>query len=734
MTLKIMQGFETMRDDADFRSQGWVFAPTKMYAAFAPAVTALPGFSLRQMGAFVNPNSTNEGAGADTGYLNTGLTPAQAWTAGGFTWGINAQFNSTNAFSFGGASSNNPNQVCFDGTLYWAMRLLGSASFTICTSPDLINWTPTSSQPAAGSIASALYFMGSGTVMFVPAPASAGDAGLDVFFTNNNGASWTSQNIPGVASAASNTTTGTAALATGNSAFPHLVCQQTNSTNAPSGAVSVGTLGGTFVKVGVPSNHTASASTTRARIFSGLIVVPLSIGANASSTVFSAVASSTSLNVPIGTAGTPWTAANGGAVGNINDIQFMPSSNLYVIATSAGIYTTPNPGATAGVPGQWDNNATITWSNRYSTTNITSLWLVGSLLVGIGIAGHIITSSDGITWTEQVGHIFPSAGPYNWTCSLFDGNQYVLFSDSTSGVVAVTPDLQTLYQVKYVKENPELAKTPQGQLGIVIAPNSTTGSFSPTDRINIQVAPVSAGSRVVTVNVGAGLTVALSTTLPVTGVSLDHYYELSFKSTSTTNTFNVTWSIDGTIIGTIPNFAFTGATNNMYLTLCRTGQFTAYDDTYLTFDDGLNVVGPLGVINIVARRPTTDQQAQFTRVGSAASNALSVNEPAASSNSPNSVQSTNSGDKDIYTSTDTIPAGFSPVAVQTEGYFSRISTTTPTLSIGKSLNGNEEDSPTFSVSSTTPVYQAQIFQNDPSGAKWTRTSVMASGTDVTHVT
>jgi hypothetical protein len=53
MTLKYMQGFETMRDDSDLRAQAWTSNPSKLTTrnvAFIPSVTGVAGFSLRPLG------------------------------------------------------------------------------------------------------------------------------------------------------------------------------------------------------------------------------------------------------------------------------------------------------------------------------------------------------------------------------------------------------------------------------------------------------------------------------------------------------------------------------------------------------------------------------------------------------------------------------------------------------------------------------------------------------------
>ncbi|MGF3867630.1 hypothetical protein ACQX8V_14540, partial [Staphylococcus aureus] len=136
----------------------------------------------------------------------------------------------------------------------------------------------------------------------------------------------------------------------------------------------------------------------------------------------------------------------------------------------------------------------------------------------------------------------------------------------------------------------------------------------------------------------------------------------------------------------------------------------------------------------IVRRPTSDTQAQWTKVGSASSNALTVSQPAMSSQSANYVTSNTPGDKDIYSSTDTIPAGYSVKAVQVEGYFTKASTSTPSVSIGVISGSSESDGASFAVAGATPSYTAKIVEKDPNGnVAWTNSAVLASKPVINHI-
>jgi hypothetical protein len=93
MTLKYMQGFESMRDDSDFRTQGWITAPSSMTAGFTPSFTTVNGTSLQLIGSGNSSGLAPGSAGvADIGFFKTGVTVNQAWNSGGFALGLAARF------------------------------------------------------------------------------------------------------------------------------------------------------------------------------------------------------------------------------------------------------------------------------------------------------------------------------------------------------------------------------------------------------------------------------------------------------------------------------------------------------------------------------------------------------------------------------------------------------------------------------------------------------------------
>jgi hypothetical protein len=730
MTLKYMQGFETMRDDSDLRAQAWTSNPSKLTTrnvAFIPSVTGVAGFSLRPLGPYSSPLSSSAGWGTasanDFGYYNTGITVNQAWNAGGITLGWGAKFNGGVAASYGAGVSANPNQLCFDGTRYWAIQLIGS-SYNIATSTNLQNWTVIPTQPLTMNANTTISYMGGSVVAVVSNIGSS--ANQVVYYTNNQGASWSSQTLGTVANAAVNTGV---AIATGNSTYPHAVCIGTQF--AGSGVVVyVGTLGGTMTQVATMTSGTGTIINARPRINGGLISFMSS-----ATQITTATASSSSLN----TTGA-WTTTATLSFASATDIAYNPSSNLWVVSNTAGIWTAPNSGAAGTAVAL---TGTPTFTQRYSAVGIQNVVWTGTQMVAVGLQGHIVTSPDGITWTETGGHILAqgTAG-YDWRGMINDGTQYVLFSDQTNGLIATTPDGVTNYVCVYAQEQAESVQAiTTSVLGTALvaatAAPTAAGIFSfyaGDGPLMFQIGSLSSGSRACAIDTyqsgGAGVTGSISTTPPY------HYYELNYiKNAATTNSFTCALYIDGVLIGTSSAHACAAAsdTTSVWVALFqRNGVFTAIDDMYVTLNDGSNIVGPLGTVNIVVQRPEADVQDNWVKTGSAATNSLSVNQAALSSQSANFVSSQVAGDKDIYTTTDTLPVGYTPKAVQTEAYIQKISATIPTVNVGIISGGTEADGTNVAISANEYVYG--IAQVNPNGnVPWTTATVNSAEFVLNHV-
>jgi hypothetical protein len=728
MTLAIMQGFETQRDLSDFILQGGSTPIIPAYRpAFGPSISALSGTALRPIGTTISQLYTAGIAGSasdrSVGYINTGITVNQAWTAGGITLGFGARYNGGVTASYGSGSATNCNQACFDGTKYWAIQLVGS-TYSVASSPDMTNWTVTATQPTTLGSASSIFALGGGIIGVYGSTAAS--TSYTVYYTNNAGVSWSNYSLGTITSAVSDGV----GIATGNSSFPHAVYSF-----AATGSLYVGTVGTSMTSV---ATFSAASQTTVARpkITSGLITF---IAANSSSgTIFSATASNASLNTAAA-----WTTATFTTVTSPTDLTYNPTSNTWVISSSLGIHSFPNTGS-AGNPVAPSGALTLT--ARYSTVGIQNVFWNGTQLVGVGLQGHIITSPDGLTWTEAGGHILPvGTASTDWRSAIYDGTQYVIFSDQTNGVVATTTDGVTNYQVKYVQEGAETAigspltsVFPCGLIAATTAPSATTGQFSlssGTENIfGYQVSANNSNTRVITLgymtfNAGSAQTGGTLLTLPALSAvpGSYHYFELTYtKVAATANTFTLSISVDGVAYGTttsLPIMPSTDTTSLFLISFQRNGAFTGFDDIYVTLNDGIagTLQGPQGPVNIVAARPTTDVSDQWVKNGTAASNSLSVNQPAFSSQTANFVSSNNAGDKDVYgIPSNAIPAGYIVQAVSAEAVFTRTSTSAPSVDVGISSGGTESDSTPISLTTNNPTFVSKYFQTNPNGnVTWT---------------
>lgn len=748
MSLKYMQGFETVRDDSDLRLQGWSVspqAPTTKKVTFAPSVTNIPGTSLRPVGAFQSSAASSAiwGAAADQtwGYYNTGYTVQQAWNAGGITLGFGAKLNSNVPYYVSASYG----QGCgFDGTRYWGFRR--TAATNISTSTDLINWTDT---PAQISSAVAMTYSSTSHVPLVTSNINTTTTALN--YTTNNGASWTSVTLPVTPSSVGSTPMGP--VDTGNSAFPHVVPVVSNIGsgfqgilyalvgNATTGSFSVTLNGG-------GSTQAVNGVLTAGRLLGGSSGV---VSLFYSGYGLMAVAANSALNTSGAWSSFSVTAASWNAPGPsgdyILDMAFLPAANRYIFATSRGLMFVANPGGTPGTPSPLSGAVTMTLAQSITTNVPSQLILVGSTMFAVTLGGAVYSTTDGVTWT-LLGNPLTNLSGGGYINYLYDGSKYVLFTTSSTGIIATTPDMVTNWQAMNVYEAADATATGlTGGVGsglIVSASGAPTanGQFTAFNTyggfLHLFVAGASGGNRQWGILDSVGnSTTYLTGSLSATA-NLYHYFEMRYvKNSASINQFDVYMYIDGVQVGSKFTYQFTRNIDTTGLFLIgfqRSGCFTAIDDIYVTLEDGTGLSGNLGQINIVAQRPTADVQAQWVPTGGSGTNASAVNQNALSSIATKNVSSSNAGDKDIYSSSDTIPAGYTAKAQLVETYFTKTSTTAPVVSVGLKSGSSETDSQQISVSGTSATYVSVLSDTDPNGNQpWNTNSVKASQFVLNHI-
>jgi len=753
MTLKFLEGFESCRTDSDARSRNILQSTTSALTVSVPSTTGVAGYGLAQLTAANTAHNATPFSGSSQGAIGwwTGLTVNQAWNAGGFSFGVSARSNLGTSIAYAsgvinGTANACSSQACFDGTKYWAVTVTGS-TYGLATSPDLTNWTVVPA-PTTLNQWTTISYLGNGVVSVVPYANSTSTA-LTVYYTSNSGITWSSQSL-GTA-AASTSGVGGCVVATGNATYPHaalVTCYASSGGGTNQGGVYVGTLGGTMTQVTTLGGNLL-ISYNGGRVISGLVVLPMQSGG--SNSIYSATASSASLN----TTGA-WSTATLSTAQTVTDIAYNPVSNLWVLSTLTGIWTFPNTGS-AGTAVAPSGAQTIT--QRYSTVAMTKVWWNGSALVAIGASGHIITSADGITWAESGGHIIPvGTSGTDWRSSFYDGSQYVLFSDPTSACVATSTDGVNNYQCLYTSDKAFSAATSTDVNGICVMPvTQTTAPTNPlTNAITSTtgnkfyvVAPSAVTSGSITaytaLNNWGSTTTNASTNVIATGVTTKqqatHYYELVYtKSTSAVNSFTFQLFVDNVLVygptAAQPVAATTDTTSVLFAIIPTTQCVSQVDDVYLNFIDGSGMSGVQGTLNIVAQRPTTDVQAQWVKSGSAASNSLSVATSALSSVPGNYVSSSNAGDKDIYSSSATVPTGYTVKGIQVDAMMTKTSTTNPVVNIGVSSGSTETDSTNVTLSTQNVAQLVSLpIDKDPNGnVAWTNASVQASKFVLNHVT
>jgi hypothetical protein len=445
--------------------------------------------------------------------------------------------------------------------------------------------------------------------------------------------------------------------------------------------------------------------------------------------VYSALAN----NVALNTAGA-WSKSTTTLTGGASDFVFFPAGNLWVASTQSGISTTPNTG-TVGAP--IPPTGSFTWTSRYSTLAVYRLAVDGSNIYAFCANGTVVTSTDGLTWTVTAQqHMMPAVSASNyWTNCIYDGTRWVMSSSGPYGLVATAPTLAYGWQLVSTAEAAEANPGPYSALSVL----SYTGTFGSTftmpivQGFGIVVGSISAGNRPVTLY---GWTNATTNVAAVTGSipsapNAWHSYELKAVKDTTVNTFKLSLYIDGVLIGTSAAAYAIGAgtsdtTSQAFINVQASGQITQYDDMYFTIDNGTGVVGPLGVINIMAIRPSGDVQAQWTKAGSAGTNAASARVDGLSQANPANYVTTNTdGAQDQY-SLDDIPTTYKVAAVMSEAYFAKIGTSAPTTSVGVVSGAVEADSTQVAIASTNFTYMSSIVEKDPNGnVAWTPSTVNA---------
>ena len=781
MSMKLAMGFDTALNDADYRSQGWIGVPdiSRGRIAARRSGTVMPGRSLKTLaGAGYLSSAATIGSGAnDPAFYDTGLTVNSLWAAGGFALGTRMKFNETNMGSMlsdgilmagsidtstSYAYAGGINQLANDGTNLYCIRSYsynatnGVQNFVLSKSTDNGgSWTdlPLPGAPFVASVNTVVSCPAPGTV-WVACASNATNTGSSRghWFTTNDGATWTRCQDPAGALGY------TQCIATGNATYPFAMLV---SGAAAAGGIWVAqTLAGAWTRVN--GNVPTTTAGTRLKLVNGNLVA-----LNTSSVVISVPVSTLPTAGTVVTLGTP---ANGSSY--LMDIVQV-GTNYVLLGTSACYYV---PVATAGAPA-----VATGWSTMVNSTASNNCYQAivydDGVMYAVGVQGRMCTSTDGVTLNDLGAASLP---PYfnglagmaimrcpNGQClvvNVLNSNAY----NSLGGALLLDnpANLASGWRCHNWYDQAEAATGAGSAFGVYAytagSLNSATGVLtvasngaSSTALFGLTAstpAGASAGSRYRTVSLyQSAATVAGTQQIPISygadPIQLDpwHYYEIvAVADAANANRFFLSLKIDGNVVmstapTSVPLVATSDTTSALLINLPRSGQWTQFDDLYLTdYTTGQPNQGVIGPIQIMRRRATTDVQAQWTKTGTAASNSLSVNKDAISSTQTNYVGTTTANAQDIYGHSN--PANtpdlslYKVRAVKVESYLTRQGSSVPQAQLGIVSGGVAAQGATQTIGPNTPSRYQTIFEQDPNGNKaWTPTSATAVQSSITKI-
>lgn len=714
MTLIFSEGFETVKDDSDLRLRGWITA-THGYVAGIASVTpdsgTLQGTALALMSR-TNPYTIAAtqpgGSTIDFGWKPLAKTVNQLWTAGGFVFGARVKFNQNNVGP--SYSTTNSHQVATDGTRVFAIQTIGSA-VALAYTTNGSTWT-TIPTPVVVTGATSVFQVGGSTIGFaVPGTAT--------FYTSSNlGGTWTTTTLS-AATPASLTIVGCQATTNVTDAF--VVFASSSATANDTALYASAALGGTMAILQTLGNTALPATLLGQQVGYLLFATQRAAAGSPNTYVFTNQVSALSATSYVAS---EVTATNGDTYG----FNYFAAGNVWVAATSIGLWSAPNPGSptTPLAP------ATLTWTQR-SATAVHCLATNGTIMVAGGTTAGtgILSSTDGINWTQVPGTTIGADPVINivWTGSLF------LATTSTAGWTLTSID-GLHWNVTTFSEFPEGtgANSAFSKLGLFSGTAVTATSF--TENATIGLWPTLSGTTR-SINFDGTSGSVLAGTVVNSANAGYHYLEIVAVPTSTGNTYNLSLYIDSVLTGTGANWLLgastTDTTSTAIVNLPRAGGITIVDDMYLCTMDGLGVCTRLGACSIINLPPTADVQAQWTKT-TGASNASQINSPSLYNNTKAGLKSNAAGTKDEYSTDGGITSAYTVAAVIAEGTYTPTNGS-PVVTVGVLSGSTESDSAPTGLAATGSTLVQKTQETDPStGAAWTVAGANAAKVTSTQTT
>lgn len=698
MTLLYAEGFETVTDMTDMLARGLlqnaIISNTAGVGSLALASrTGQPGKGWFTRGPYYAASTVGPMLGAnypDFGMLQTNQSVYSLWQSGGFAVGFSASFNTLGFLEIAPGDSQ---QLAYDGSLYyWAIvRNVSTGGWSVAYSTDLKNWTLTLSTPTVNQC-STITVNGTGLNATIIVGSASNANPVAFVYSINQGMTWTNTN--------SSATYRTPVYLNGSTALYVSVMSANGANTYPCYST---TWTGTPVQLSAVGLIAPVAATTGGycKLTNGYIIA----------TVF---AGGTSQYWPTAgaTSGIAWCLASADPTNAANwsksptlPFEFVDVTyfNGYFIAVGyGGIYylNAANPTTWMPAQGLWNMVPSLAFSVFAVNVNSNMIMAVGQDPVNTTI-GAIYTSTDGVHWTKQNRMMVSSPNNGNtsalaFTTVIWDGARWIVTGGITNGMVITSSD-GVAWEAQYVTESPESVFNSLSFLGVYTGTcNPLTNVFGPWNSastatnisgLGLNPGPqTAAGTRTVALCGNAGAAVynnyaTATVQAPViplgqqAGSSNTHYYEFVYTAVAgTPNAFTVQLFIDGQSIGyTSPTWQIAPSTDTtgltqVFINMCRSGNFTMVDDVYLTnfTPDAAGNYGRLGPSSFFSLQGKTVVQGQFSNTIGADTNVQTVNTEL--SNAEGYLYALNKNTEDIYSTTNPMPSNYLPKAILLDAY------------------------------------------------------------------
>jgi hypothetical protein len=740
MTLLYASGFENVRDDTDFRAQGW-FVPT---AAAPRGWVAGIGVSSAQVAAgsgqlgtgalamLATPNTTGVytnsatapgGAVINYGWRPLGLTWQQLWTAGGAAVGHLMKFNQASVSArgnfFGQGTYTFSLQSVTDGTRFFCLANNGGV-FTFQYTTDGVNWTTLPNPPGVTFNAqSVIFWMGSGTLAVAQALSP------NFYTTTNLGTTWTTSTIP--ASTPTSFYARSGQIIVGNGTATVIIFAATSVSSGADAGVWIGNLGGTFTKF---ENFATNAYSPNGVEVYGTLLVHNELR-------ISPITGTYCVFYPTNLSATSTTSQISGTIGTVYRAVYSATLNKWVAMTSlgsGGLYT----GANTGTISQPIMPANLAWTLASGLTGTGyALAFDGNSTFVASTSTGIYWSTDAVTWTKAV----TSISSYDTAVAQLEYVNGTWFATTNaspfggtgttntagSGSTLVSPDGKLWTLASFPEALETTANAQATGFFSASAINTTTGTYTNPATAGSAIAmlpgAIASGSR----NIG-NFTYATAVTLGSVVNNVNggwRFMGWELTPTTTNLQFSCQVFIDGSPLGAAFLVTVPTGTNQVIFQLPLGGQWTQMDDLIIILKDGTYPNTNIGIAAITSNLPATDTQAQWTKSGSAVSNSLTLASPSPYLSPSNFLTSTTAGTKDVYGMANSIPTAQKIKAVFAE--VNLTATATATVSLGVVSGSAETDAAAQTIATGAAQTIQAVFPTDPNtGQPWTNAAALAA--------